>query len=552
MNNNLNINTPIENIPWQHLMDSANIGWWKADFANNYYICSPYIIKLFNLKSEILTFHDFLYNHIVKEYQDRIAHEFLSILQQETYEQIFPINSIYGKIWIRSCLACKETNNEGHTIAWGTLQQIDSFAGTHIQKEQQQRFNSLLYQQNAISRSLLFFTQTENIEKAIDSALREILLMFRGERVYIFEFNYEKQEQHCIYEVVKNNISTEKENLQSLKIEDFFWWSMELINKRPIILSSLKDIPKEGLDVYPALAEQNIKSLMAVPLLANDKVWGYMGVDMVHEYRKWTDNDYQWFSSLANIISLCIELYKSREKTEEANRLKSAFLANMSHEIRTPLNAIVGFSTLLTETEDENERQEYLKIVETNNELLLQLISDILDLSKIESGIVEMVEEDVDMNMLCTDIVNALRVKVKPGVKLLFSPGAKELRIKSDKKRMTQVITNLINNAIKFTNEGSITLKYELGKEEFKCWVCDTGSGIAEEQQKQIFGRFIKLNSFVPGTGLGLAICQSIVKQFNGKIGVKSEVGKGSCFWFTHPLTERDIVIPLGIFSKCP
>lgn len=552
MNNNLNINTPIENIPWQHLMDSANIGWWKADFANNYYICSPYIIKLFNLESEILTFHDFLYNHIVKEYQDRIAHEFLSILQQETYEQIFPINSIYGKIWIRSCLACKETNNEGHTIAWGTLQQIDSFAGTHIQKEQQQRFNSLLYQQNAISRSLLFFTQTENIEKAIDSALREILLMFRGERVYIFEFNYEKQEQHCIYEVVKNNISTEKENLQSLKIEDFFWWSMELINKRPIILSSLKDIPKEGLDVYPALAEQNIKSLMAVPLLANDKVWGYMGVDMVHEYRKWTDNDYQWFSSLANIISLCIELYKSREKTEEANRLKSAFLANMSHEIRTPLNAIVGFSTLLTETEDENERQEYLKIVETNNELLLQLISDILDLSKIESGIVEMVEEDVDMNMLCTDIVNALRVKVKPGVKLLFSPGAKELRIKSDKKRMTQVITNLINNAIKFTNEGSITLKYELGKEEFKCWVCDTGSGIAEEQQKQIFGRFIKLNSFVPGTGLGLAICQSIVKQFNGNIGVKSEVGKGSCFWFTHPLTERDIVIPLEIFSKCP
>ncbi len=552
MNNNLNINTPIENIPWQHLMDSANIGWWKADFTNNYYICSPYIIKLFNLKSEILTFHDFLYNHIVKEYQDRIAHEFLSILQQETYEQIFPINSIYGKIWIRSCLACKETNNEGHTIAWGTLQQIDSFAGTHIQKEQQQRFNSLLYQQNAISRSLLFFTQTENIEKAIDSALREILLMFRGERVYIFEFNYEKQEQHCIYEVVKNNISTEKENLQSLKIEDFFWWSMELINKRPIILSSLKDIPKEGLDVYPALAEQNIKSLMAVPLLANDKVWGYMGVDMVHEYRKWTDNDYQWFSSLANIIPLCIELYKSREKTEEANRLKSAFLANMSHEIRTPLNAIVGFSTLLTETEDENERQEYLKIVETNNELLLQLISDILDLSKIESGIVEMVEEDVDMNMLCTDIVNALRVKVKPGVKLLFSPGAKELRIKSDKKRMTQVITNLINNAIKFTNEGSITLKYELGKEEFKCWVCDTGSGIAEEQQKQIFGRFIKLNSFVPGTGLGLAICQSIVKQFNGNIGVKSEVGKGSCFWFTHPLTERDIVIPLEIFSKCP
>ncbi len=158
---------------------------------------------------------------------------------------------------------------------------------------------------------------------------------------------------------------------------------------------------------------------MVVPLIANDKVWGYMGVDMVHEYRKWTDNDYQWFSSLANIISLCIELYRNREKTEEANRLKSAFLANMSHEIRTPLNAIVGFSTLLTETDNKEERKEYLQIVEKNNELLLQLISDILDLSKIESGIIEMIEEDVDMNQLCSDIINALKVKTKPGVKLI-------------------------------------------------------------------------------------------------------------------------------------
>ena len=253
-----------------------------------------------------------------------------------------------------------------------------------------------------------------------------------------------------------------------------------------------------------------------------------MGVDMVHEYRKWTDNDYQWFSSLANIISLCIELYRNREKTEEANRLKSAFLANMSHEIRTPLNAIVGFSTLLIETDNKEERKEYLQIVEKNNVLLLQLISDILDLSKIESGIIEMIEEDVDMNQLCSDIINVLKVKTKPGVKLLFTPGAQHLCIRSDKKRITQVITNFINNAIKFTNKGKITLGYEIMEKKFKCYVSDTGSGITEKQQKQIFERFVKLNSFIPGTGLGLSICQSIVKQFDGDIGVKSEVGKGS------------------------
>lgn len=527
-----------DNIQWQRLMNSANIGWWKADFTTAAYTCSPFLVKLLDLKSEILTFHDFMYNHITEEFQTRIAHEFLSILQQETYEQIFPIHCIYGKVWIRSCLAYKETDPDGHSIAWGTLQLIDSFSGNHSQKEQQQKLNSLFYQQNAISRSLLFFTQTERIDKAIDSVLREILLTFQGERVYIFEFNYETNEQHCIYEVVKNNISTEKENLQCLKIEDFLWWSTQLINKHPIILSSLKEIPPEGWDVYPILAEQNIKSLMVAPLMANDKVWGYMGVDMVREHRKWTDNDYQWFSSLANIVSLCIELYKSREKTEEANRLKSAFLANMSHEIRTPLNAIVGFSALLTESEDANERMEYLQIVERNNDLLLQLISDILDLSKIESGIVEMTEEEVEVNSLCADIVNTLCVKTQPEVKLLFKPGAQELHIRSDKKRITQVITNLINNAIKFTYKGSITLGYEIKEKELKCYVWDTGSGIPEEQQKQIFNRFVKLNSFVPGTGLGLAICQSIVKQFNGRIGVKSEVGKGSYFWFTHPLTN--------------
>ena len=229
------------------------------------------------------------------------------------------------------------------------------------------------------------------------------------------------------------------------------------------------------------------------------------------------------------------ELILARDKAEMMDRLKSAFLANMSHEIRTPLNAIVGFSDLLVETEELSERQEYIKIVRENNDLLLQLISDILDLSKIEAGTFEFTNGDVDVNLLCEDIVRSMGMKAKEEVELVFDDHLPVCHVISDRNRIHQVISNFVNNAMKFTSEGSIHVGYKLKDGELEFYVEDTGIGIEKEQLPHIFERFVKLNSFVHGTGLGLSICQSIVEQLGGRIGVDSEKGKGSRFWFTIP-----------------
>ena len=229
-------------------------------------------------------------------------------------------------------------------------------------------------------------------------------------------------------------------------------------------------------------------------------------------------------------------LIKAKEKAEEADRLKSAFLANMSHEIRTPLNAIVGFSSMLEEAEDQEEKHQYITIIEDNNKLLLQLISDILDLSKIEAGTFDIIPERVNAKQLCNDLFQAMQMKTSPQVELRLKDNLPELTFTSDKNRLYQVLLNFVTNALKFTSEGSITIDYKIDGNEVKFSVQDTGMGVEPEKQEAIFTRFVKLNSFIPGTGLGLPICQSIVTQLGGKIGVESEPGRGSCFWFTHPI----------------
>ena len=235
------------------------------------------------------------------------------------------------------------------------------------------------------------------------------------------------------------------------------------------------------------------------------------------------------------------ELIAAKERAEESNKLKTAFLANMSHEIRTPLNAIVGFSNLLAETDDIGERREYMRVVEENNELLLKLISDILDLSKIEAGTFEFNYGRVDVNRMCEETVCSLSLKVKDKpVELIFGEHDAQCCVVGDKNRLIQVITNFINNAVKFTDEGSITLGYRTEGGELLFHVEDTGSGISEEHRQSIFDRFVKLNSFAQGTGLGLSISKSIVEQMGGRIGVESEVGRGSRFWFTIPAVTCD------------
>lgn len=232
------------------------------------------------------------------------------------------------------------------------------------------------------------------------------------------------------------------------------------------------------------------------------------------------------------------ELERAKIAAETSDRLKSMFISNMSHEIRTPLNAIVGFSELLVHTGDDTKKQEYLSIIKRNNELLLQLINDILDLSKIESDTLEFVYNYVNINELLKDIelISKCRIEDNKDLNIVFTPGLSECVIDTEKNRIQQVVMNLVNNAIKFTDQGEINITYNLTDEGILFSVSDTGKGIPKEKQKDIFKRFVKLDNYATGTGLGLSICQTIINKLGGKIGVESEVGKGSTFWFTLPV----------------
>lgn len=237
------------------------------------------------------------------------------------------------------------------------------------------------------------------------------------------------------------------------------------------------------------------------------------------------------------------ELINAKNRAEESNRLKSAFLANMSHEIRTPLNAIVGFSGILASTEEEEEKQEYVSIIENNNTLLLQLISDILDLSKIEAGTLDLHYSNVEINDLMRELENSCQLKLKSdNVKLEFVAPEEPCFANIEKNRLSQLIINFVTNAIKFTSQGSIRFGYERQNNELYFYVTDTGCGIPQDKLDSIFGRFVKLNSFAQGTGLGLSICRTLINHMGGKIGVESEEGKGSTFWFTLPYKQIEAI----------
>lgn len=244
------------------------------------------------------------------------------------------------------------------------------------------------------------------------------------------------------------------------------------------------------------------------------------------------------------------ELEKARKQAEQSDKLKSAFLANMSHEIRTPLNAIVGFSDLLMITDNPAEKEEYSKIINTNNELLLKLINDILDLSKIEAGSVELKYEEFDLAVYFDELATSMQWRIKnPQVRLISVNPYTVCMVKLDKKRFAQILTNYVTNAIKYTPEGTIEMGYEKVEEGIRIYVRDTGIGIPEDKKDKVFYRFEKLDEFAQGTGLGLSICKAIVEACEGSIGFESEYGKGSFFWAVLPcideLDEDGMVISL-------
>ena len=796
----------------QQLVSMARIGWWEVDFDEGVYYCSEFVADLLGIEGNKISAKDFA-NLICENYRERILEEFRSFRMMEIYEQVFPIHSKYGMMWVSTKVGEKRITKEGHVRVMGMLQCI-SRQRMNMQEQTVDRLNSLLSRLNGISKSLLDFLHSDDITLVINKILKEVLRQFQADRTYIFELDRKLHTEVCTYEIAVEGIKERKVLLSESSIDYASWWTGQILAGDPIILFTLNLLPDSAGADKRRLEEYGVKSTMVVPLNSKDGVWGYIGVDTVREHRNWCNEDYQWFVSLGNIISICMELRRSesearlekaylqniyknlpagielydkdgfmtdlndkemeifglrhkedviglnlfdnpllpqglkdklkagapidmsfnydfdrldgyystsrtgtisliskfaplydalgnlinillinidntettnayskiqdfeefftlignyakvgyahfnalkcdgyavnswyrnvgekegtplneiikvhshfhpddrrmmlrffdqvlireashlrrdvrilredgtytwtrvnvmvrdfrpedgiidmvcvnyditelketerkliaaRDKAEELDRLKSAFLANMSHEIRTPLNAIVGFSSLLTETEDMKDRKQYMAIVQENTELLLQLISDILDLSKMESGAFEFVKSDTDVNLLCSEIIRSLRMKVPAGVELVFEECLPGCHVWADKNRLNQVISNFINNALKFTFSGSITLGYYRQTDGYlRFYVRDTGMGIPKNKIKTVFDRFVKLNSFVHGTGLGLSICKSLVEQMGGTIGVESEEGEGSCFWFTYPYQEMagSILVP--------
>lgn len=292
---------------------------------------------------------------------------------------------------------------------------------------------------------------------------------------------------------------------------------------------------------YPALQSYDIP----VSLYPKEAVYINLPVSFFEQYKKEILMTVVLLLVVVSAVGYYIHILKrahqrmkeAQLKAEEANQLKSAFLANMSHEIRTPLSAIVGFSNLLSMVEDKEEMLEYAGIIETNTELLLQLINDILDMSKIESGMYDFHVTQVDANQLMSEVEQVARLRIRTDeVSLSFAERLPQCVFHTDKNRLIQVLTNLVVNAIKFTSQGEIQIGYRLqDAHTLYFYVSDTGCGMSAEQCEHVFERFVKYNTFIQGTGLGLSICKMIIEKLGGEIGVQSESGKGSVFWFTLP-----------------
>lgn len=253
------------------------------------------------------------------------------------------------------------------------------------------------------------------------------------------------------------------------------------------------------------------------------------------------DKGFALIQDISDRVRRVNDLIAAREQAEEADRMKTAFLANMSHEIRTPLNSIVGFSELIATGEaSEDQREQFLQVIRTSNELLLKLINDVLDLSRIESGKSEIVQSNLSLLALLEEISLVYESKMKPGVTLKVVYPSEALWVKTDVNRVKQILYNYLSNAVKNTDEGTITLGIEKVDEHYHFFVTDTGRGIPSHRLEKIFDRFEKINEFAQGTGLGLSICYTLAQCLGGSVDVKSTLGKGSTFSLYLPCQKKE------------
>lgn len=538
--------------------------------------------------------------------------------------------------------------------------------------------------------SLKTFHGGTDHDAVINGILQNILQLYKANRTYMFLYDFEKGIQRHEYEICAEDTSDQQDKHYEIPLSDSPFVNDFIFNKRPYVVNRLDDIREIAPSEYDILKAQEITSLILVPLIFRDSVLGYIGIDMVAEYKTWDENDLNLLFSLSQIISTSVdmnyqlkeskvkaeqaekgydkiqkvfnwiyndipvgielydaagilidinptelkhfgiksksdvlgislfdnpilpnrekellrrgenfelildydfnklgdyydsslsesttkcfnvmasvvrdksgniscyqlfvtditnlrrmqhELFLAKQKAEESNRLKSLFLANMSHEIRTPLNAIVGFSDLFHLSNSPQEQTQFKDIIKENSDLLLKIVNDILDLSKIEAGVLDVFVETFDLVTLMKDVSKTIKMNFhNPSVDFVIDIPNPYFFITSDKQRIAQILVNFLSNAFKNTPSGRIVLGYEPTLAGVKIFVQDTGIGIPEEKHPLVFRRFEKLNYFAQGTGLGLTICKAIADVLGGDIGLSSQLGKGSLFWFSFPCCEK-------------
>lgn len=788
------------------LIRFAKIGWWEADFRNETYTYSDFIAETLGIDYHSCPFSSF-HKLIREDYRSRVLNELVSDKNSEGI--IFPLETVNGTIWVETKHTIKEKSDGKLLAIEGSLQVIDNPEKSNSEEAIIHKLNNQLYQQSNISKSLISFLQKEDIREIVNESLSSLLAQFNGERGFIMEYDWENEEQSCLFEVTTHDRYKVIDKFQKIPLKTTQWWDKQICALKTIAISHIDEIPEgDKLQQY-FIKDLGVKSTIIVPLVANsNKVWGYAGIDTIKHPRQWSKQDILWFSSVMNMINICLQLrnlkdvyekdkqllhdiykslpiglevfdkngilieandkdveilgmarkeeymgvnifnhpvlplevkermkkgesmdfnssydfsrvhdgyYKSRpikkgamnlttkivpvigkdnqiqnylfinidntattnaylriqefeeyfsliadfakvgyfkwdliknegfaisqwfknlnkdantlitkdidsiyenllpedaeaikefyrkaatgeaqtlqrevqvmtedenkpkwlrctftikeyapendiieliglsiditelkemilakDKAEALDKLKSAFLANISHEIRTPLNAIVGFSTLLIDIDDIEQREDYISIIQHNNELLLKLISDMLDLSKMEANMFELFNKNIDVKEMSRDVMVLMKEKETPQLRILFDESSPDISLYGDADRIKQIIFNFINNALKFTTKGYICYGYrEVDNNMIQFYVEDTGIGIEPQDIPKAFERFVKLNSFVQGTGLGLPICKSLVEQMGGEIGVESQVGVGSRFWFTHPYKRK-------------
>ncbi len=396
--------------------------------------------------------------------------------------------------------------------------------------------------------SYLFNTQSE-IGNAINQTLRRIGEAFEVDRSYIFEYSSDKKFTSNTYEWCNEGVEPQIDYLQTIPISIIPSWDPLLEKNGMISSDNIEELPDDVVDI---LKPQNISSIVVLPIIAYGDRIGFFGIDICGKNHKWQQSEIDIFKTVANIISAAYEkninreqLIEAKQKAEESDKLKSAFLANMSHEIRTPLNGILGFANLLTVSDlTEDKVTKYKDVIEKSSNQLLRIINDILDISRIETGQMELNEDDVDVKELMTEVYNKYVDEAKEkGLEFICEKTGLEKKhiYRIDRYKLQQVLDNLVQNAIKFTDEGRIKMGCERKSGKLLFFVHDTGIGITGRELSRIFKRFHQViderNKIRPvgGTGLGLSISKAYVELMGGSIWVESEYKGGSNFNFEIP-----------------